>query len=142
MQDDIDTQAERMIEHHGKDRLSMLMELQRSLQEDCYHTDFAGMDNEQRIAFIRQNILALEDELHEALREVGWKSWAKTKYIHQTRLQEELTDALHFMLSLLLVANMDSDDVYNRYIVKNQINRRRQREGYSGEKTTDRAEDK
>ena len=124
------------------DRLSELLTLQRRLQEDCYHTDFVGMDNEQRIAFIRQNILALEDELHEALREVGWKSWARTKYIHQTRLQEELIDALHFMLSLLLVANMDADDVYERYLTKNRINRRRQQEGYSGEKTRDEAEDR
>lgn len=126
----------------GDDRLEDLLLLQRRLQEDCYHTDFDGMDNEERIAFIRQNVLALEDELHEALREVGWKSWAKTKYVHETRLQEELIDALHFMLSLLLAANMDADDVYERYLTKNKINRRRQREGYSGEKTTDRAEDK
>lgn len=124
------------------DRLSELLTLQRSLQEDCYHTDFDGMDNEARIAFIRQNVLALEDELHEALREVGWKSWARTKYIHQTRLQEELIDALHFMLSLFLVADMDADDVYVRYLTKNKINRRRQQEGYSGEKTRDEAEDK
>ena len=124
------------------DRLSELLTMQRRLQEDCYHTDFAGMDNEERIAFIRQNVLALEDELHEALREVGWKSWAKTKYIHQTRLQEELIDALHFMLSLLLAANMDADVVYERYLTKNRINRRRQQEGYSGEKTRDEAEDK
>jgi dimeric dUTPase (all-alpha-NTP-PPase superfamily) len=124
------------------DRLSELLTLQRRLQEECYHTDFAGMDNEERIAFIRQNVLALEDELHEALREVGWKSWAKTKYIHQTRLQEELIDALHFMLSLLLAANMNADDVYERYLTKNRINRRRQQEGYSGEKTRDEAEDR
>lgn len=124
------------------DRLSDLLMLQRRLQEDCYHTDFAGMDNEKRIAFIRQNVLALEDELHEALREVGWKSWARTKYVHETRLQEELIDALHFMLSLLLAANMNADDVYRHYLTKNMINRRRQQEGYSGEKTRDEAEDK
>jgi dimeric dUTPase (all-alpha-NTP-PPase superfamily) len=124
------------------DRLSELLTLQRRLQEDCYHTDFDGMDNEERIAFIRQNVLALEDELHEALREVGWKSWARTKYVHETRLQEELIDALHFMLSLLLAANMNADDVYERYLTKNRINRRRQQEGYSGEKTRDEAEDR
>lgn len=126
----------------GSDRLSELLMLQRRLQEDCYHTDFDGMDNEERIAFIRQNVLALEDELHEALREVGWKSWARTKYVHETRLQEELIDALHFMLSLLLAANMDADEVYERYLTKNRINRRRQQEGYSGEKTRDEAEDR
>lgn len=126
----------------GDDRLSELLTLQRRLQEDCYHTDFTGMDNEERIAFIRQNVLALEDELHEALREVGWKSWARTKYVHETRLQEELIDALHFMLSLLLAANMNADDVYERYLTKNRINRRRQQEGYSGEKTRDEAEDR
>jgi dimeric dUTPase (all-alpha-NTP-PPase superfamily) len=128
--------------YDGSDRLSELLMLQRRLQEDCYHTDFDGMDNEERIAFIRQNVLALEDELHEALREVGWKSWARTKYVHETRLQEELIDALHFMLSLLLAANMDADEVYERYLTKNRINRRRQQEGYSGEKTRDEAEDR
>jgi len=141
MKDTIQDKQEKFFGYSGYDRLAALLDLQKSLQEECYHTDFSGMDNESRIAFIRQNVLALEDELHEALREVGWKSWAKTKYVHQTRLQEELTDALHFMLSLMLAANMDADDVYTRYLIKNRINRQRQEEGYSGEKTKDEAED-
>lgn len=114
------------------DKLNELMALQKELQKNTFGTDFENMTKEERIALIRQSVLACEDELHEALREVGWKSWATQKYIHEQDLQEELIDALHFLLTLFLCAGMTADDVLRVYRVKHDENERRQREGYSG----------
>lgn len=114
------------------DTLSQVVEAQESLQKVSFGTDFEKMDNEDRIAFIRQNTLALEDELHEALREVGWKSWATDHYINENELRGELIDALHFLLSLFIVSGMDGKEVFDRYMEKNAENQRRQIEGYTG----------
>lgn len=114
------------------DRLEDIMRKQLELQVTAFGSDFDNMTLDERIALIRQSVLACEDELHEALREVGWKSWATKRFIHQQDFREELIDAFHFLLTLFLCAGMSADDVYREYCEKHDENIRRQQEGYTG----------
>lgn len=106
---------------------------QRQLQVERF-TDPARMNRTEAIEFIRWNVLALEDELHEALQEVGWKPWSTSVHLNRTEYVGELVDALHFLVNLFLVVGADAQEVYDRYVVKNRTNHRRQESGYSGVK--------
>ena len=53
------------------------LKAQLELQITSYGSDPRGSDDNEKLEWIRWNVLALEDELHEALAETGWKPWAK-----------------------------------------------------------------
>lgn len=112
--------------------LNELINLQRKLQIDSYGSDPAELSGEEKIQFIHWNVTALVDELHEALGEVGWKPWAKSRHINENEYKNELIDALHFLMNLCIVVNMDGDEVAERYKAKRLKNAQRQVEGYDG----------
>jgi hypothetical protein len=105
---------------------------QHALQVDAYKKDPTNLEPEERAEFIRWNILALEDELHEALGEVGWKPWATSRHLNKAEFQGELVDALHFFLNLMLAADIDPDELLAGYQAKRLKNAKRQEEGYDG----------
>ena len=56
----------------------------------------------------------------------------------------ELVDMLHFWVSMCTVAGLDADEVINLYLKKNELNHKRQNEGYKEgtyEKVKDGVED-
>jgi hypothetical protein len=61
-----------------EDRLSRMIEMQRELQTKTYGHDFTVMSTQDRVHFIKENVLAMTDELHELLAETSWKPWAKS----------------------------------------------------------------
>jgi dimeric dUTPase (all-alpha-NTP-PPase superfamily) len=87
---------------------------------------------EERMAAIRENVLACEDELHEALAETGWKPWATSNHINTEAFHSEMVDAWHFFMNLMLHSGMTADDLYRGYIEKNAKNIKRQADGYDG----------
>lgn len=116
------------------DRLAEMMELQEQLQRR--HLDDAAPRNltgETRANYIRTHMLALEDELHEALRETSWKPWSKTPggEMNRDEYLDELVDAWHFFMNLMLVADCSADEFFQRYLRKNGINHGRIDDGYS-----------
>jgi len=106
--------------------------LQKAMQESTYGFDFAKMTDEERIEFVKWNVLALTDELHEALAEVGWKPWATSRHINEVALRGELIDAYHFLMNLFIVAGMDKQMVEAMYMAKRRKNIARQTAGYDG----------
>lgn len=114
------------------DRLEEIFDLQRKLQTESFGYDPVTMEGEERTQFIMWNVLALTDELHEALAEVGWKPWATSRHVNETRLQGELVDALHFLVNLCLAAGMSAEDLHEGYLDKRHRNAKRQEEGYDG----------
>lgn len=105
---------------------------QRALQIESYGSDPGALPKDEAIEFIRWNILALEDELHEALGEVGWKPWATSSHINIRPYKGELVDAFHFFMNLCLVVGMTGDELLELYLEKRAINARRQEQGYDG----------
>lgn len=110
---------------------------QEALQIGSYGDNTSPRDftDEGKMDFVRTNILALTDELHEALAETGWKPWATSNHINKQAFQGEMVDALHFFLNLLIVADIDPDEFLAAYQKKREKNIQRQKDGYDGVST-------
>lgn len=108
------------------------LDAQRQLQVKAYGYDPVEMPQDEKIEFIRWNILALEDELHEAIAEVGWKPWATSRHINREAFRGELVDAFHFLMNLMLVVDIDAEEFLSAYRAKREKNAKRQAAGYDG----------
>lgn len=115
------------------DLLVQIFKEQRSLQIQSYDgVDPATLDDEKRTTFIKDMVLACEDELHEALGEVGWKPWATSRHVNREAYVGELVDALHFFVNLCLVVGVTPHELFDRYMEKRARNAARQAAGYDG----------
>lgn len=118
-------------------RLTQMLEMQRELQRNSYNVDpgLLGTRSEG-IQYIKDMVLAAEDELHEILGEVDWKPWTQgERKINHDGVKKEIVDLWHFMMNLMLVVNMSSDELYTMYMKKCAVNAERQRNGYDGRST-------
>lgn len=114
------------------DKLAEMLEAQHRLQVNSFGNDPTQLTDEERVEWIRWNVLALEDELHEALAEVGWKPWATSKHVNREAFIGELVDAFHFFMNLMLVVNCTAEELTKAYSEKRGLNAKRQTEGYDG----------
>lgn len=119
------------------DKLTEMLRAQLELQRQSFDVDPTTLEGEERAEFIRWNVLALEDELHEALNEVGWKPWASDRSIDRDLFLKEMVDAWHFFMNLLLVGSSTEPDLLaeiftSMYQEKRQVNADRQAAGYTG----------
>lgn len=118
------------------DRLTAMLYAQRDLQARAYDQDPGKMQPEELMAYVRDNVLALTDELHEALGETGWKPWATSNHINVTSYLSELIDAWHFLMNLLIATGIEpatlADRFYEGYVMKQARNVKRQEDGYDG----------
>lgn len=108
-----------------------MMQSQKHFQESLGY-NFESMTDEERIDFIKNMTLALGDELHEALGEVGWKPWATSRHINREAYRGELVDAWHFFMNLLIVVGVTAEELEQKYYAKLNKNYKRQKEGYDG----------
>lgn len=116
------------------DMLENIFRMQRDLQARI-GIDLDNMTDADRADALRVNAYALEDEIHEALRETRWKPWAKPGPVFRDRAKyvEELVDSLHFFVNLCLHGGISADELYREYLAKNLINHERQDSGsYDG----------
>lgn len=114
------------------DSLTAIFDMQAAAQTEHFGGHPADLPAETRIQFIKDMVLAAEDELHEALAEVGWKPWATTRHINREAFIGELVDVQHFIINLLLAAGCDAHEFFIRFEEKNRRNRQRQVDGYDG----------
>lgn len=122
-----------------EDRFRLMLEMQLGLQKSHMKDgDPRYLEGDQMADFMRWNAWALEDEVHEAMAEVGWKPWATSRHINQEAFLKEMVDAYHFFMNLLLCGcqgwspEQIADEFTRRYIAKNAENARRQEVGYDG----------
>jgi len=114
--------------------LSELFESQLALQLESFGgVDPRNHDGDDRAWFITWNAYALEDEIHEATREVGWKPWASSRHLNRERYLDELADAFHFFMNLCLVAGITGEELAEAYYLKRRENVQRQIDGYVGQ---------
>jgi dimeric dUTPase (all-alpha-NTP-PPase superfamily) len=115
--------------------LEMQLQLQQNHMKDGDPRFLTGNDMAN---FMRWNAWALEDEVHEAMAEVGWKPWASSRHINQEAFMKEMVDAFHFFMNMLLCGSQGwtpqqiADEFTRAYIRKNHQNAQRQKEGYDG----------
>lgn len=116
------------------DRLTEMFNLQRGFQERLAKDKGASFP--PPMPEIPHEIMvfafAAMVELGEATAEVGWKPWAKSRYINREAYVGELVDVWAFFINLCLLGNITPDDLYDAYLHKVQINHKRQDDGYDG----------
>jgi hypothetical protein len=117
------------------DPLHEMMKAQFELQRDTYGIDYSNMTDEERIHHFKEMLHAFNDEMHEALGEMGWKPWATARHFNTLAVQAELIDAWHFFMNLMLIAKLDPVKLYAAYMAKRAKNIKRQQEGYDGVST-------
>ena len=115
-----------------EDPLHEMMKAQFELQRDTYGIDYSAMTDEERIHHFKEMLHAFNDEMHEALGEMGWKPWATSRHFNTEGVQGELIDAWHFFMNLMLIAKLTPDDLFRLYNIKRVKNMARQQEGYDG----------
>ncbi len=95
--------------------------------------DYNNMSEEELVEYIKNQVLALLDEGHEALNEVGWKPWASSRHVNREAFAGELVDILCFLVNLALAAGLDAHDFYRLHQEKalRNIKRQEQAGGYS-----------
>lgn len=117
--------------------LQEMIDLQAKLQSETYGKDISKLNTREKIEAYCINMVALQDELHEALNEMSWKPWAKAEYFNDDRVQQELVDAWHFFMNLMIISGMDAEKLHLRYLAKRKVNIKRQEDGYDGVSTKD-----
>jgi len=102
---------------------------QRMLLDNVHPSD---MPDDAKMAYIREMSLALSNELHEALGETGWKTWATSNHINVDAFKGELVDAWIFLMNLMLVVDMSPAELVAMTNAKQLKNIKRQVDGYDG----------
>lgn len=116
--------------------LAKLFEAQGNLQIEAYGKHPKDItDPIERIQFFKDMHIAITDELHEALAEMGWKPWATSRHFNDEAVKGELVDAFHFFMNLCMAAGMDAEELMEKYHLKREKNIKRQIDGYDGVST-------
>lgn len=128
-----------MSEHDTGFKLETMFTLQDQMQRENFGAspdDIATQGSpEERIAFYKDMHIAIISELQEALDEMGWKPWATSKHFNEAAVQGELVDAFHFFMNLCMVARLEPEQLFDKYLAKRQKNIDRQNAGYDGVST-------
>ena len=103
----------------------VLLNLQRKIESQWGR--LPDPENPENVSqYIREVVLCLEDELHEALAHVHWKPWKISRgFKDRSKYRTEVADVLHFVLDLYLAAGLTGSDIYKDYLAKHQENLKR-----------------
>ena len=114
------------------DKLEQIFALQNKLDRELEERRGLSFPYE---VWMQKDILATMDELCELLNELNYKWWKNEKPLDGDAIQGELTDILHFFVSMCLRSGIDAEKLYACYLAKNKENFDRQnglseKEGY------------
>ncbi len=108
------------------DKLDTIFKLQKNL-EKMMNLDRYPKDTQGKISAL---CTAIIHEAVELQRTTSWKWWKKPTPFNEAEAREELIDIWHFLVQASLELHMTSDDILNEYQKKNEINKKRQINGY------------
>ena len=118
------------------DKLKYMLEKQRELQNKL--GIYEKIENEgDKQQYINQMILAIQEEAIEIMRETAYKNpeyvkfgWKKGQKSNPELFKEEIVDLWHFLMNLIIISGMDTDEFFQRYLNKNDLNHKRKEERY------------
>lgn len=123
-------------------KLEEMMEVQEAFQKRL-DPDFDKMTIEQRVAFIKEHSIHLNQEINEMLYELPffkpWKDYSGmtgeeiTAALNKAKM--ECVDAWHFFMNIMIALGFTPTKFFTTYMAKNQENHRRQDEGYTADKS-------
>ncbi len=108
----------------GMDKLDVIFDMQEKFDQDVIAN--RGLENITPEEWIQKQTLAMLSELAELIAEVNFKWWKNSKPINIDNVREELVDVLHFFVGMCNRAGMGSEELFSRYIKKNEENFKRQ----------------
>ena len=119
-------------------KLEEMMGTQRSFQMRL-DPEFPHMTNEERVAFIKEHSIHLNQEINEMLYELPFfKPWKDYSGMSDAAIDAafekarmECIDAWHFFMNIMLALDFDASMFYEMYMAKNKENHRRQDAGYT-----------
>lgn len=121
----------------NKDKLDEIYAHQLLLQEHLGNIEKINESDSMKQHFINQMILALHEEAVEIMRETAYKNpdyvpfgWKKGQQFNNEKFKEEIIDIIHFVINLCIVAEMEPEEIYQRYLNKNKENFKRQDDNY------------
>ena len=109
-----------------EDRLESIFSLQKGLTE-MMNLNRYPKDVEGRIAAL---CTAIIHEAIELQRTTNWKWWKTPTAFNDIQAKEELIDIWHFVVQASIELNLTPDDILKEYKRKNEINKKRQKNGY------------
>lgn len=115
-----------------------MLDAQKELQV-FLGVDTDEMDIEERVAFIKEHSIHLNQEINEALYELPyfkpWKDYSKMTedeiVAGIVKYKEELVDAWHFFMNMMNAMDFSADELKLMYMEKNLENKERQKRGYT-----------
>jgi len=106
------------------DMLEHIFDLQKGFQEQLKRD--RRLEHISTEEWLQKQTLAMISELAELLEEVNFKWWKNPHELNQGAVWEELSDILHFFISMCIEAGMKAEDLYGVYVGKNHENVLRQ----------------
>lgn len=107
-----------------KDKLETIFYMQEKFDSDVIKN--RHLEGITPAEWIQKQTLAMISELAELIDEVNFKWWKNPKEIDYSLVKGELVDILHFFTGMCLRVGMDADELFTRYMEKNQENFDRQ----------------
>lgn len=111
-----------------------LIEQQWAIQGYAFGYEMDRLTPEARIAYIKEMMLGIHNELYEALNETGWKDWSASRHMHVDLYLNELVDAQLMLWNLMLATGLLphelSRELVERILMKQKVNIQRQESGY------------
>lgn len=119
-----------------EDRLTRMLRRQLELQR-ALNNDPTIVPENERANYVAGMLFAAMVELGEASSEVGWKSWASSRFVHGESCFGELRDAFQFLVNAMYALYGDdpaalADRFEAALNAKIEINLARTQNGYSG----------
>lgn len=120
------------------EKLEHMLQLQQTFQERL-GTDFENMTMRDRVAFIKEHSIHLNQEVNEMLYELPyfkpWKDYSdvaeQDELVALNKARMECIDAWHFFMNIMLALGFSDEGFYEMYMAKNKENHRRQDAGYT-----------
>ena len=108
----------------GMDKLDIIFAMQEKFDQDVIRN--RGLQGVTPEEWIQKQTLAMLSELAELIAEVNFKWWKNPKPVVTDNVREELVDILHFFVGMCNRSGMGSEELFARYIKKNEENFKRQ----------------
>ena len=120
----VDNEFFKVEDMSGMDKLDIIFAMQEKFDQDVIKN--RGLQGVTPEEWIQKQTLAMLSELAELIAEVNFKWWKNPKPVVTDNVREELVDILHFFVGMCNRSGMGSEELFARYIKKNEENFKRQ----------------
>lgn len=119
-------------------KLDEMLDMQAAFQLRL-DPDFYQKSTKERVAYIKEHSIHLNQEINEMLYELPFfKPWKNYEDMSNEdidaafrKARMECVDAWHFFMNIMIMLGFTAETFYNTYMAKNRENHRRQDAGYT-----------